>query len=167
MAPDINSHQRVLLTHRFEKFRTEPKQTMHEISAQLTGWLWVEVDGAQGYGESIGDSPTAHAINLPILEDLTTEQIADRIVTIQPAGMWILQGNTIPPLLPDAEGSSTPSANDSGRDKIDFYSWSEPDQVRRDLICPAPDRQSRTCLSDSRISRDRYLGNARTRSDSN
>jgi hypothetical protein len=34
-----------------------------------------------------------------LAEDLTTEQIADRIVTIQPAGMWILQGNTIPPLF--------------------------------------------------------------------
>jgi hypothetical protein len=141
MAPDINSHQRTLLTHRFKEFRTEAKQTMHGISAQLTGWLWVEVDGAQGYGESTGDSTTAHTFNLPILEDVTTEQIADRIVTIPPTGMWILQGNTIPPLLPAAEGSTTPSANDSARDKIDFYSWSEPDQVRRDLICPEPDRQ--------------------------
>ena len=113
---------------------------MHGISAQLTGWLWVEVDGAQGYGESTRDSTTAHTINLPILEDVTTEQIADRIVTIPPAGMWILQGNTIPSLLPAAEGSTTPSANDSARDKIDFYSWSEPDQVRRNLTCPEPDR---------------------------
>jgi len=141
MAPDINNHQQMLLAHRFKEFRTEAKQTMHGISAQLTGWLWVEVDGAQGYGESIGDSTTAHTINLPVLEDVTTEQIADRIVKIPPAGMWILQGNTIPPLLPATEGSTTPSASDSARDTIDFYSWSEPDQVRRELICPKSDGQ--------------------------
>ena len=141
MAPDVNSHQQMLLAHRFKEFRTEAKQTMHGISAQLTGWLWVEVDGAQGYGESIGDSTTAHTINLPVLEDVTTEQIADRIVKIPPAGMWILQGNTIPPLLPATEGSTAPSASDSARDTIDFYSWSEPDQVRRELICRKSDRQ--------------------------
>jgi hypothetical protein len=141
MAPDINSHQRKLLTHRFKEFRTEAKQTMHGISAQLTGSLWIEVDGASGYCASIGDSTTAHTISLPLLEDVTTEQIADRIATIPPGGMWILQGNTIPPLLPATEGSTTPSANDSARDTIDFYSWSEPDQVRMDLTCPKSDRQ--------------------------
>jgi hypothetical protein len=141
MAPDINGHQRTLLTHRFKEFQTGTKQTMHGISAQLTGSLWMEVDGASGYGGSILDSTTAYTINLPLLEGVTTEQIADRIVTIPPGGMWILQGNTIPPLLPAAEGSTTPSANDSARDTIDFYSWSEPDQVRMDLTCPKSDRQ--------------------------
>jgi hypothetical protein len=136
-APDINSHQRALLTHRFERFPAEAKQTMHQISAQLSGWLWVEVDEANGYAGSIGDSTTAHTISLPTLENVTTEQVADKIVTTPPAGMWILQGNTIPPLSPANEGSTTPSANDSARDRIDFYSWSEPNQVRMDLTCPS------------------------------
>ena len=109
---------------------------MHQISAQLGGWLWVEVDEANGYAGSIGDSTTAHTIGLPTVENVTTEQVADKIVTTPPAGMWILQGNTIPSLLPANKGSTILSANDLARDRIDFYSWSEPNQVRMDLTCP-------------------------------
>jgi hypothetical protein len=120
-APDVTAHQRQWLTHRFERFPAEAR-TMHLLSADLSGWLWSEVDHGGSWGTSIGDSAQAYKIDLPLLENMTTEEIADRVVTTGPGGMWILHAT---PGVPHGFED----------DRIDFYSWSEPIQVRSEASC--------------------------------
>jgi hypothetical protein len=122
MAPDVITHTRDLLTHRFEQFDAGGKTTMHGISETLTGWLWVEVDQAGGWGTSFGDSTQAYTITLPALSDVTTQEIADRVIKAGMGGMWILR----------AKAASDP---DLHGDRIEFYSWSEPIQVRAEALC--------------------------------
>jgi hypothetical protein len=122
MAPDVTTHTRDLLTHRFEQFDAGGKVTMHLMSATLTGWLWVEVDQAGGWGYSIGDSTQAYAITLPALSNVTTQEIADWVIKTGMRGMWILRGKALG------------DANLHG-DGIEFYSWSEPLQVRAEALC--------------------------------
>jgi hypothetical protein len=122
MAPDVTTHIHDLLTHRFEQFDAGGKTTMHGISATLSGWLWVEVDQAGGWGTSTGDSTQAYTIALPAISNVTTQEIADRVIKTGMGGMWILRGRTARD--PDLHG-----------DGIEFYSWSEPGQVRAEALC--------------------------------
>lgn len=122
MAPDVTAHTRDLLTHRFEQFDAGGKTTMHGISATLSGWLWAEVDHADGWGTSTGDSTQAYTITLPALSDVTTQEIADKVIKTGMRGMWILRGKAAGD--PDLHG-----------DGIEFYSWSEPLQVRAEALC--------------------------------
>ena len=122
MAPDLITHTRDLLTHRFEQFDAGGKVTMHLMSATLTGWLWVEVDQAGGWGYSIGDSTQAYTITLPASSNVTTQEIADKVIKTGMGGMWILRAKAARD--PDLQG-----------DRIEFYSWSEPLQVRAEAFC--------------------------------
>jgi hypothetical protein len=122
MAPDVITHTRDLLTHRFEQFDAGGKTTMHGISATLTGWLWVEVDQASGWGDSIGDSTQAYTVTFPALSNITTQEIADRVIKTGIGGMWILRAKAA-------------SDSDLNGDRIEFYSWSEPIQVRGEAFC--------------------------------
>jgi hypothetical protein len=122
MAPDVTTHTRDLLTHRFEQFDACGKMTMHFMSATLTGWLRAEVDQAGGWGTSIGDSTQAYTITLPALSDVSTQEIADRVIKTGMRGMWILR----------AKAAGDPDLHGDG---IEFYSWSEPIQARAEAFC--------------------------------
>ena len=43
-APDVTPRQRMVLAHRFADFKGPQNTSMQMISAQLSGWLWVDVD---------------------------------------------------------------------------------------------------------------------------
>jgi hypothetical protein len=122
IAPDITAHQRDLLTYRAERFELPPKRSMRILSSDMTGWLWMFADGGGGYGTSVGDGVGSYAISLPPMDNVTTEQIANRAMKMEPGGIWILR-------------ASAGAAKNSADDRIDFYSYAEPDRIPGELGC--------------------------------
>lgn len=92
-APDIPNWQRKLLKHRYRVFKAEEEMTMAELGAQLTGWMWVAVDHAKGYGASIMGSLSAEQLKLGVMKFASTEEIANRIVSLGSKGIWLLKAD--------------------------------------------------------------------------
>jgi hypothetical protein len=122
-ASDTTPRQLEVLGHRFKEFKPGTEQTMHMLTFQLSGWLWAEVAHGEGYGGSILDNPAAPKISLPpVLENITTQEIADRVITNGKGGMWISKIN------PD-------SAKELDDFSIEFESYGDADQLKREILC--------------------------------
>jgi hypothetical protein len=89
-AGDVTQRQDELLTHGFSNFGSS-NATMVEMGADLTGWVWTGVDGAKGFGGSILGSTNDERFTLKPMPEATTEEIADRIVSLGSKGMWIFR----------------------------------------------------------------------------
>lgn len=87
-AGDITSRQMQLLLHRYSNFGSEQSATMADLGADLNGWMWAAVDPAAGYGASILGSTNDERFILEPIKDATTEEIANRIVSLGSKGMW-------------------------------------------------------------------------------
>ena len=122
-APDTTPRQLEVLDHRFAEFKPGAKQTMHMLSFQLSGWLWSEVAHGQGFAGSILDNPDAQKISLPpVLKNITTKEIANRIVTAGKGGMWI--------------SKVTPDRSTNLDDiSLEFESYGDTDQLKREISC--------------------------------
>jgi hypothetical protein len=92
IAGDVTQRQEEALTHLYSNFSSS-NQTMVEIGANLTGWMWAEVDGAKGFGGSIGGSTNDERFTLKPIPSASTEEIANRIVSLGSKGMWILRAD--------------------------------------------------------------------------
>lgn len=111
-APGIPNRQRKLLKHRYRIFNAEEEMTMAELGAQLTGWMWVEVEGAKGYGGSIMSSPSAEQLKLGVMKFASTEEIANRIVSLGSKGIWLFRPNNSKASSPMGESITTYSYHD-------------------------------------------------------
>lgn len=96
-AGDITSRQMQLLKHEYSDFGSEQSATMAELGAGLNGWMWAEVDPVRGYGASIQGSMNDERFILEPIKDATTEEIANRIVSLGSKGMWIFRVAAFPP----------------------------------------------------------------------
>jgi hypothetical protein len=95
IAGDVTSRQEELLMHRYSNFESS-NQTMVEMGANLTGWMLVEVDRAEGYGGSIPGSTNDERFTLDVASPASTEEIANRIVSLGSKGMWIFRADPFP-----------------------------------------------------------------------
>jgi hypothetical protein len=111
-APDIPTWQRRLLTHRYPVFKAEEEMTMQVLGAQLTGWMWVEVGHAKGYGASIMGSLSAEQLKLGVMKFASTEEIANRIVSLGSKGIWLLKADKSNASSPMQESITTYSYHD-------------------------------------------------------
>ncbi|MFZ0662570.1 MAG: hypothetical protein WAM66_07760 [Acidobacteriaceae bacterium] len=100
IAGDLTARQQDLLTYPYSDFGPVSNQTMVELGAMLTGWMLADVDYANGYVGSILGSTNDERFSLRPISNATTEQIANRIVSLGSKGMWILKANAFPTRSP-------------------------------------------------------------------
>jgi hypothetical protein len=82
MAGDMTARQRDLLTHVYSDFKLEPYGTMVELGAGLTMWMRAAIDPQVSFGASIGGATNDERFTLEAIQLATTEEIANRIVSL-------------------------------------------------------------------------------------
>ena len=90
IAGDLTSRQQQVLDHEYPDFKSEPHQTMVELGVQLTMWMLAEIDGVTGFAGSILGATNDERFTFGAMAPSTTEEIANRIVSLGSKGMWIL-----------------------------------------------------------------------------
>jgi hypothetical protein len=90
IAGDLNPRQRMVLDHVYEDFEAGPDRTMVMLGGQLTMWMQAELDHVPGFGGSILYSPDDERFTLGDIRLATTEELANRIVSLGSKGMWTL-----------------------------------------------------------------------------
>jgi hypothetical protein len=90
-AADLTPRQRDLLSHRYQNFASNPSSTMTELGVGLTIWMRAVSDPDHGAGGSTLSSTSDETFTLGPIPSATTEEIANRIVTLGSKGMWIFR----------------------------------------------------------------------------
>ncbi|HEX5233877.1 MAG TPA: hypothetical protein VFW25_00960 [Silvibacterium sp.] len=88
---DITRRQQQLLMHRYAYFNPSQGATTVELGAYLNEWMWAAINPAQGSLSSIGGSLNDERFTLTPMKEATTEEIANRIVSLGSKGMWIFR----------------------------------------------------------------------------
>lgn len=124
-APDVTSHQRDVLDHRFRVYRQGGKSIVQLVSMQLKEALWAAFTNpvSSGYGGSIYHSVDAPKISLPpVLRNVTTQEIAGLVVKTGPRGIYLSR----------IQPSRMASPDDL---TIQISSYGDPQQLNSDLRC--------------------------------
>jgi hypothetical protein len=125
-APDVTPHQQAVLRYRIRIFRSGKRDVVQSIGTRLSVALWIAMNSktSGGVGGSIQHSVDAPRILLPpVLRDVTPLEVADRVVTLSPGGLYL--------------SMIAPERTDRPEDfRIRFYSYGEPDQLKLDMACP-------------------------------
>jgi len=124
-APDVTSHQRDVLDHRFRVYRYGRKSILQMVSFQLQEALWVALTNpvSFGYGGSIYHSADAPKISLPpVLHNVTAQEIAGMVVKAGPRGIYLSR----------IQPSRMASPDDL---TIQISSYGDPNQLKLDLRC--------------------------------
>jgi hypothetical protein len=98
-AGDLSSRQRSLLALRYSIPRPTHKTSMIELSFDLTMRMRnaMDPDSKYGFGASISTSSNEEQFTLEEALAGTTEQMANKIVSLGSKGMWILKSDPPPP----------------------------------------------------------------------
>lgn len=96
IAGDLTPRQRSLLAHRYSGLKPGPSKTMIELGFDLTMWMRAAIDPSKGFGASISTSANEEQFTLEGISAATTEEIADKIVSLGSKGMWIFRTNASP-----------------------------------------------------------------------
>lgn len=91
IAGDLSPRQSDLLTLRLADFKTNPNSTMVDMAFQLTMWIGAVKHPEVGYGASILGSTNDEQFTMAPIASATTEDIANRIVSLGSRGLWILR----------------------------------------------------------------------------
>lgn len=84
------------LQHRWERFPAQ-NSVMREMGMTLNGWISVVVDRQHGFAVASASNSEEEVVHLPASENLSSEEIADRIVSLGSKGFWTAwQGLTGP-----------------------------------------------------------------------
>ena len=125
-APDVTPHQQAVLRYRMRLFRSGKRDVAQSIGTRLSVALWIAMNSKAvgGAGGSIHHSVDAPQISLPpVLRDVTPLEVADRVVTLSPGGLYL--------------SMIAPERADRPEDfRIQFYSYGDPDQLKLDMACP-------------------------------
>jgi hypothetical protein len=104
IAGDLSPRQSDLLTLRLTDFKTNPNSTMVVIGSQLTMWLGAAIHPEAGYGASILGSTNDEQFTISPIPSATTEEIANRIVSLGSRGLWILRVGASNSASPEDDG---------------------------------------------------------------
>ncbi|HTF69912.1 MAG TPA: hypothetical protein VK638_45260 [Edaphobacter sp.] len=124
-APDVTSHQRDVLDHRFRVYRHGGKSVLQMVSVKLKEALWAAFTNpvSSGYGGSIYHSVDAPKISLPpVLRNVTAQEIAGLAVKTGPRGIYLSR----------IQPSRMASPDDL---TIQISSYGDPKQLNLDLRC--------------------------------
>jgi hypothetical protein len=97
VAPDLTSWQRDTLDYRYDYFPGNRPTTMADLGARLTGWMEMEIGHVPGFAASVLHSPSSQNVEMGNVSRESTEEIADRIVTLDGKGLWIFRGTAAHP----------------------------------------------------------------------
>jgi hypothetical protein len=95
-APDLTAEQKRLLTFRYSDFPELNNTTMAYLGAQLTGWMRMEAEHVPGYMSNTLSSTNAERVSLKSAQNASTEEIANRIVSLGSKGVWTFRATTFP-----------------------------------------------------------------------
>ena len=90
-AGDLSPRQKELLLHRYNDFVPGKDQTMVGLGIFLSIWMRMAEDPKPGYGGSILTAVNDERFTLKEALPASTEEIANRIVSLGSKGMWIFQ----------------------------------------------------------------------------
>ncbi|KAA6462101.1 hypothetical protein DYQ86_10810 [Acidobacteria bacterium AB60] len=90
-APDLESWQRDLLDHQFDSYPAESNVTMAGLGATLSMWVKMEVGTVHTVAGSILSSKDSHRFSLGAIRSASVERLADRIVSLNGGGVWMLR----------------------------------------------------------------------------
>lgn len=93
IAGDLTARQMNLLTRSYSDFRSGPNSTMVKLGAGLSMWMEASLDRFDGFGGSIMYSTNDERFTLGNCSGETTEEIANKIVSLGSKGMWIFKAN--------------------------------------------------------------------------
>lgn len=96
MAGDLTSRQWDVLTYPYPDFTPGTNCTMVELGVSLTMWMEASMNPNVGFGGSIGGSTNDERFTVKEIAWATTEQIANRIVSLGSKGMWTLNVDPFP-----------------------------------------------------------------------
>ena len=96
IADDLTARQQRLLTQPYSDFGRGSNSTMVELGVSLTMWMRNAIDPMDGYAASIGGSTNDERFTLAEPLSGTTEEIANRIVSLGSKGMWIFRADPSP-----------------------------------------------------------------------
>jgi hypothetical protein len=82
-----------ILEHRYD-FPALTGLTITSLGTRLDGWMKMEVGHAPGYAASTHHAPNAQRFDLGAMMSASTEEIADRIVSLGPKAVWMMGPNT-------------------------------------------------------------------------
>jgi hypothetical protein len=125
-APDVTPHQQAVLRYRMRIFRSGKRDVAQSIGSRLSVALWIAMNSkaSGGVGGSTQHSVDAPRISLPpVLRDVTPLEVANRVVTLSPGGLYV--------------SMIAPERTDRPEDfRIRFYSYGDPDELKLDMACP-------------------------------
>jgi hypothetical protein len=98
-AGDLSPRQKSLLALRYSVPRPAHKTSMIELSFELTMRMRnaMDPDSRHGFGASVSTSSNEEQFMLEEALAGTTEQMADKIVSLGSQGLWILKSDPFPP----------------------------------------------------------------------
>jgi hypothetical protein len=70
------------------------------MGIQLTGWIMMGIARVPTFAYSFQSSVTDQKLSLPTMHSLTVSEIADRIVSLDEGGMWIMKPTASKPQGP-------------------------------------------------------------------
>jgi hypothetical protein len=123
VAPDITERERKAMTFRFKWFRA-PSTTMADLGMRLNGYISTSIEGAKGFATSSLGSTDDEIISFNELQNVTSLQVANRIVTSGSRGVWLMH--------------TTPSSGSTEPDSTIFNIFSYHDSRDRltKISCP-------------------------------
>jgi hypothetical protein len=113
VAGDLTPRQRSLLAYSFSGVSPESNQTMVELGIHLTALMRAVTEPQRGFGSSISLSANEERFTLEGTSAATTEEIADRIVSLGSKGMWIFRA--------DASSTTRPSTDEVAIEPYQHY----------------------------------------------
>jgi hypothetical protein len=97
IAGDLTPRQERLLTQPYSDFKPGSNNTMVGLGVLLTTWMRATIDPMAGFGGSILGSANDERFTLGETLSGTTEEIANRIVSLGSKGMWTFKVEPSPP----------------------------------------------------------------------
>jgi hypothetical protein len=103
IAPDATVHEQQVLNYRFDRF-SATDSTMNDAGQLLAGYIRTTIEGAQGFVTSSPVGALSKTFTIRT-EWATTKEIANRIVSQNGKGVWILRPTYESGLKPRSQSS--------------------------------------------------------------
>ncbi|MES2219761.1 MAG: hypothetical protein V4587_02205 [Acidobacteriota bacterium] len=96
LASDIAPWQRDVLNYKLTAYPGMKNETMAYMGVMLTEWMQAAFD-AHGFAGSVLGSLTDRPLSLPAMRSVSIQEIADRVVSLDEGGMWIMKPTVAKP----------------------------------------------------------------------
>jgi hypothetical protein len=90
-APGLASWQQDVLNYKLTASPGIKNETMAYMGVMLTGWIQSTIGQGHGFVGSVLGSLTDGQLSLPPMRSVSIQEIADRIVSLDEGGIWIMK----------------------------------------------------------------------------